>query len=100
MSLLKKVDGIRSIMLGAVLTGISLVIANTWGEAIKSTVTKIVDKIRCGHLLVLKDQGKYEKCQKNNIYTLYINAFITTILLSLVAFFLFGQGAVKKMKAS
>ena len=99
MSIIKKVDGIRSIMVGAVLTGVSLVIANAWGDAIKKSVTKMVNKVRCSKFSLLKDQDKYQKCQKNDLVGLYINAIITTVVLSIIAFLIYGNGAAKKMNS-
>ena len=103
MGIFKKVEGIRDIMMGAVLTAISLVIAQSWSDAIKTTITKSVDKFRCGHLLLMKElkgsdrEDKYKKCQQEDVYSLYINAIIVTLGLSIIAYILFGRKAAKKL---
>ena len=45
MYILDRLKSIRSVMVGAVITGIALVIANAWGQAIKKSVTLFVNKI-------------------------------------------------------
>ncbi len=103
MKIVEKVEGIRDILMGAVLTAISLVIAQSWSEAIKTSITKIVDKFRCGHILLMKElkgsdrDDKYQKCQQEDIYSLYINAIFVTLGLSIVAYILFGRKGAKKL---
>jgi hypothetical protein len=101
MKIIERVKGIRSILMGAVLTAISLVIAQSWSQAIKITIKKVVNKFRCGRILLIKSSDsydKYAKCQQEeDIYSIYINAIIVTICLSIIAYILFGRNAVKKL---
>jgi len=88
MSIQNKLDGIKSIMTTAILTGIALVIANSWGSAIKKTVSYLVDKVKCGHLLLTKVKGDYKSCQdRQGLLSLYINALVTSIFLSIIVFY-------------
>ena len=94
-----KSNSIKTVMFGAILTGIALVIANSWGAAIKNTVNILVNKVRCGKYLILKKQEQYDKCkQQESLYGFYINAVITTILLSIIVMVLFGKEGVKSIK--
>lgn len=99
MSIKNKLDGIKSIMTTAIMTGIALVIANSWGAAIRKTVSKIVDRVKCAHFLTTKNKGDYKSCQeRQGLLSLYINALVTSVLLSIIAFLLFGKRAVKRIK--
>jgi len=98
MTITDNANNIRTVMMGAILTGIALVIANSWGDAIKKTVNLVVNNVRCGKYLVLKNDktdANYNKCkEQESIYSLYINAIITSILLSIIVLVLFGKHGV------
>lgn len=113
MSMKDKTKNIKTVIIGAILTGIALVIANSWGAAIKKTVSILVNKVKCSKLLDLNIMGedgeedktnkadndeKYQKCKdKNSIYSLYINALITSILLSIIVYMMFGNSGLNTM---
>ena len=99
MSIQNKLNGTKSIMTTAILTGIALVIANSWGSAIKKTVSYIVDKVKCGDLLHTKIKDDFKLCQeRQGLLSLYINALVTSILLSIIVFLFFGKRSVKRIK--
>ena len=47
----------REMIMGAIFTGIALVIANSWGAFLTTSTMKVVNSIRC---------GKYKKVKKDN----------------------------------
>jgi hypothetical protein len=112
MSISDKANNIKTVMMGAILTGVALVIANSWGGAIKESVILLVNKVRCGKYLVLPNNKKdkketeklnkeYETCKnQESLSGLYINAVITSILLSIIVFLLFGKQGVSTMEAN
>lgn len=86
------------IIVAAFLTGIALVISQAWGQAIKKTIAKIVNKIQCSEYLLHKDKTKHKECTKHHsLISLYINAILTSILVFFIVYFLFGN---KKSKIS
>lgn len=107
-----KANNIKTVMTGAILTGIALVIANAWGAAIKNSVILLVNKMRCGKYVVLPNSDKskkeiaklneeYKTCKnEESLYGLYINALITSILLSVIVLLIFGKQGVTTMEAS
>ena len=48
----------REMIMGAVFTGIALVIANSWGTFLTTSTSKVVNMVRC---------SKYKKSKKDNI---------------------------------
>jgi hypothetical protein len=89
-----KFEKIKTIMIGSIMTGLALVIADSWGGALKKTVILMLNRIRCGGFLLDNKPGEYKKCSEgasDSLLTLYINAFITTIILSLIALLIFGS---------
>ncbi len=99
MSVNDKLHGVKSIIITAMMTGIALVIANSWGSAIKSTVTRLVNNFQCGNLLTLEEEAdEYKSCQtRQGLLGKYINAIVTSLLLSVIAFLIFGIHPVKRM---
>jgi len=80
------------IIIASFLTGIALVISQAWGQAIKKTISIIVNKILCSEYLLHKDKIKHKECKKHNsLISLYINAILTSILVFLIVYFLFGN---------
>ena len=95
----KAEHGIQKIIIGAVLTGVTLVIAIAWGEAIQKTVSLLVNKVRCGKYLVLKEKKEYEKCQNSeSVLSFYINAIATSIILYTIILIVLGNKAVKRVR--
>ena len=98
-SINKAEHGIQKIIIGAVLTGIALVIAKAWGEVIQKSVMLLVNKVRCEKYLVLNKKDEYKQCEKDeSIFGLLINAVITSIVLYIIILVLFGNTAIKKIK--
>ena len=84
-NLLKTEQKIKKIILGSILTGIALVIANAWGQAVKKTILLLVNKIRCEKFILSNKKKLYETCLQNeDVLGLYINAFMITIILTLI----------------
>ena len=87
----------REMMLGAVFTGIALVIANSWGTFLTTATTKVVNSVRCGKYKSSKDKdvtplpGKTvvgstkEACESEiTVWGTFWGAIITSIFLTLV----------------
>lgn len=92
-------SGIDAIIIGAILTGVALVIANAWGKAIQKTISLLVNKVRCQKYLVLDNKKEYEECEKSeSIESLYINAIMTSVILYIIIISVFGKNSINKMK--
>tara|TARA_R110002074_G_scaffold38229_6_gene103517 strand:- start:1953 stop:2282 length:330 start_codon:yes stop_codon:yes gene_type:complete len=91
-------NGINPIIIGAILTAVAFVIADSWGQAIKKSVNLLTNKIRCSKI-VNYNEDNYNKClDDNSLLGLYINAFLTTIIVYLIVRFFIGKNGIKKIK--
>ena len=91
-------NGINPIIIGAFLTGIALVLADSWGQAIKKTISILVNKVRCSKYVILNDPEKYDKCTKDdNVLSLYLNALITSLIVYLFIRMILGNKVAKKI---
>ena len=92
-------NGINPIIIGAILTAVAFVIADSWGQAIKKSVNLLTNKIRCSKI-VNYNEDNYNKClDDNSLLGLYINAFLTTIIVYLIVRFIFGKKYIKIIKS-
>lgn len=80
---------INKLILGSILTGITLVITSTWSEVIKKSIILVVNKIRCEKFILVNKKKMYKSCLQNeDILGLYINAFLITIILTIIVSYL------------
>ena len=87
-------NNINPIILSAFLTGIALVISSAWGDAIKKTITLLVNKIRCSNY----SKKQYEKCSNHEtLISLYINAILTSIIVLVIVHIIFGNHKPKHL---
>lgn len=95
----KNSNNIKAIIMGAILTGIALVIAQTWSQVIKKTVLLLVNKVRCEKYLIKNDIKEYKICEKSEtIETLFLNAIITSIIIYIVVAILFGKRGIEQIR--
>ena len=91
-------NGINPIIIGAILTAVAFVIADSWGQAINKTVNLLTNKIRCTRF-INHDDNHYKKClEDNSILGLYINAILTTIIVYFIVRFVFGKKSLKMIR--
>ena len=77
----------KDFLITGIFAGIALVIANSWGNAITQTVTKLMTRIRCGKH---NDSTKYRKCSKrSDLGTQYVAVLITTLFLVAIVVIIF-----------
>ena len=82
-----KIDKVEQLVMGAILTGIAVVIGRSWGDLIHSIVSQTVRHIKChGKKGKALEHCKFIQDQKNrnNPLVMSINALFTTIILILI----------------
>jgi hypothetical protein len=82
-----QIDKVKQLVLGAILTGIAVVIGRSWGDLIHSIVSKMVRHYKCHgkqgkalvHCIRVQDTKSH-----NDPLVMSINALFTTIILVLI----------------
>lgn len=83
-------DKIKTLIAGAIVTGVSLVIARSWGGVIKELVSRHVRQIRCK--LFTNNKEKHKKClHDQGLMVEFINAGVTTLLMAGLMVLFFSQ---------
>ena len=89
-----KASEVKMVMIGAIMTGIALVIAQSWGKVIRKSVERLTKYIHCRG----KTGDKLNQCNTGgSLFGEYINAVVTTIILSVMAVFIFGRDLSNRM---
>ena len=93
-----QIEKIEQLVMGAILTGIAVVIGKSWGDLIHSIVSRTIVYLKCQRKkgTHLKECEKEQEKNKNDPLVMTINAVLTTIILILFMIPMWKLGFSKK----